>query len=381
MSAQREINRRQSASGRGERRTRTKLKPLGYAAISASSDAIAESSRGPVLVIVPSLNEEEYIEDVVTKLAAEAERIDLKVIVADGGSIDRTRSIVQRLSDLNPRIVLIDNSKRIQAAAVNSAVRKYGETAKFLIRVDAHASYPDRYCETLLNVQARTLADSVVVTMRTVGQTCFQRAAAAAQNSVLGNGGSAHRNETSDRWVDHGHHALMTINAFTAVEGYDETFSHNEDAELDVRLIENGFRIYLTSEVQVTYYPRGSVIGLFKQYFNIGRGRARNFLKHRKNTKLRHLILVAVAPAICLVMLSPFAGLCAVPALSWALLCIGCGVVLGVRGKDGCATAAGLAAIAMQAGWSFGFFRGLVPDAGWNGAGTKADASQDTETS
>jgi len=380
MSAPREINRRQSASERGERRTRAKLKPLGYTAGSALSDAISEISRGPVLVIVPCLNEEEYIENVVTKLAAEADRIDLKVVVADGGSIDRTRSIVRRLSDLNPRIVLIDNSKRIQAAAVNSAVRKYGEKAKFLIRVDAHASYPDRYCETLLNVQARTLADSVVVSMRTAGQTCFQRAAAAAQNSVLGNGGSAHRNDTSDRWVDHGHHALMTIDAFTAVDGYDETFSHNEDAELDVRLIDNGFRIYLTSEVQVTYYPRGSVVGLFRQYFNIGRGRARNFLKHRKNSKLRHLILVAVAPAVCLMMLSPFAGLCAVPALSWALLCIGCGVVLGVRGKDACATAAGLAAIAMQAGWSFGFFRGLVPDVGWNGAGTKADAPQNTET-
>jgi len=79
-------------------------------------------------------------------------------------------------------------------------------------------------------------------------------------------------------------------------------------------------------------------------------------------------------------MLSPFAGLCAIPALSWTLLCIGCGVVLGVRGKDACATAAGLAAIAMQAGWSFGFFRGLAPDAGKNGAATKADAPQDAAT-
>lgn len=380
MSAPREINRRQPASGHGEGRTRAKLKPLGYTAVSALSDATSVIPREPVLVIVPCLNEEEYIENVVTKIAAEADRIDLKVVVADGGSTDRTRSIVQRISDSNPRIILIDNSKRIQAAAVNSAVRKYGENAKFLIRVDAHASYPDRYCETLLNVQARTLADSVVVTMRTAGQTCFQRAAAAAQNSVLGNGGSAHRNATSDRWVDHGHHALMTINAFTAVDGYDEAFSHNEDAELDVRLINNGFHIYLTSEVQAIYYPRGSFVGLFRQYFNIGRGRARNFLKHRKNTKLRHLILVAVAPAICLMMLSPFAGLCAIPALSWTLLCIGCGVVLGVRGKDACATAAGLAAIAMQAGWSFGFFRGLAPDAGKNGAATKADAPQDAAT-
>jgi succinoglycan biosynthesis protein ExoA len=349
--------------------------------VSAFSEGISAVSQGPVLVIVPCLNEEDYIEKVVTRLAAEADRIDLKVVVADGGSIDRSRSIVHRLSSLNPRIVLLDNPKRIQAAGVNSAVREYGKEARFLIRVDAHSSYPDRYCETLLNVQARTLADSVVVSMHASGQTCFQRATAAAQNSVLGNGGSVHRNDTSGRWVDHGHHALMSIDAFTAVGGYDEAFSHNEDAELDIRLTEKGFRIYLTGEAQVTYYPRASLVGLFKQYFNIGRGRARNFLKHRKNAKPRHLILAAVAPSLCLTIFYPFAAICAVPATAWVLLCIGCGVVVGMGQKDSCAMAAGLAAMAMQTGWSFGFFRGLMADViGLNGAVAKADTPRDAAT-
>ena len=126
--------------------------------------------------------------------------------------------------------------RKIQSVAVNEVVRRHGEDARFLIRVDAHAEYPQRYCEHLLAVRAATDADSVVVSMRTRGQSCFQRAAAAAQNSILGNGGSSHRNTTRDRWVDHGHHALMTLEAFKAVGGYDETFSHNEDAELDARL-------------------------------------------------------------------------------------------------------------------------------------------------
>jgi succinoglycan biosynthesis protein ExoA len=32
---------------------------------------------------------------------------------------------------------------------------------------------------------------------------------------------------------------------------------------------------------------------------------------------------------------------------------------LGIRLRDACAAAAGIAAMAMQAGWSFGFFAGL----------------------
>jgi hypothetical protein len=88
------------------------------------------------------------------------------------------------------------------------------------------------------------------------------------EHSILGNGGAAHRNETGGRWVEHGHHALMTINAFRAVGGYDETFTHNEDAELDARLKAERFHIYLTAETQVTYYPRGvrscTVLAIFQ---------------------------------------------------------------------------------------------------------------------
>jgi hypothetical protein len=312
------------------------------------------------LVVVPCLNEEKHIEEVIAKLAREAERLDLKVVVADGGSTDQTCSIVQEIARSNPRIVLMQNPKRIQAAAINAAVSKYGQESECLIRVDAHATYSNRYCEALLNVQARTQADSVVVTMETVGSSCFQRAAAAAQNSLLGNGGSAHRNETDGGWVDHGHHALMTIDAFKAVGGYDETFAHNEDAELDARLTDHGFHIYLTAEVRITYYPRGSVTGLFQQYFNFGRGRARNFLKHPNSVRLRHLALAAVAPALCMAPLAPVAGIFALPAVAWAVLCVGYGLVLGKRLQDPCAAAAGVAAMAMQAGWSFGFFRELI---------------------
>ena len=160
----------------------------------------SHSPKEQVLVVVPCLNEEQHIERVVSHLAAEAERLDLKIVVADGGSTDQTRAIVERLSTNCP-VVLMNNSGRIQATGINDAVRKYGKDARFLIRVDAHASYSENYCETLLKVQSRTLADFVVVSMQTEGFTCIQRAVAAAQNSILGNGGSAHRNQTGDRWV------------------------------------------------------------------------------------------------------------------------------------------------------------------------------------
>jgi succinoglycan biosynthesis protein ExoA len=313
-----------------------------------------------VIAVIPCLNEEEHVEHVVAALLRDAGDLDLKIVIADGGSTDRTRAIAERLARQDARVTLLDNPKRIQSAALNEAVKAHGKDADVLIRLDAHAEYPERYCERLIEAQEATGADSVVVSMRTVGSTCFQRAAAAAQNSLLGNGGSAHRNASAGHFVDHGHHALMRLGAFRAVGGYDEAFSHNEDAELDNRLNAVGYRIYLVGNTSITYFPRRSPAALFRQYFRIGRGRAQNALKHRKRTKLRHLVLVVIAPALCLTLFAPISTLFLVPALAWAFLCLGFGLFLGLKLGDSCAAASGIAAIAMQAGWSFGFFAGLA---------------------
>ena len=334
-------------------------------------------SIGTVLAVVPCLNEAEYIDRVVNGLLAEAGDLDLGIVVVDGGSRDGTREAVEQIAERDSRVVLLDNPRGIQSAALNEAVRRFGQGVRFLIRIDAHAEYPPDYCARLVSTQIATAADSVVVAMRTKGETCFQRAAAVAQNSLLGNGGASHRSGRRGGWVEHGHHALMTLTAFCAVGGYDESFSHNEDAELDVRLREAGFRIFLTGEAPVVYYPRRSVSALFLQYFNIGRGRARNFMKHRNGAKLRHLVLVVVAPTLLLLFLAPFASIFAFPALAWGALCIGYGLLLGIRSYDPCAMASGLAAMTTQAGWSFGFLAQLALTAAQHcGAWLRLDESR-----
>jgi succinoglycan biosynthesis protein ExoA len=338
-----------------------------------------KSLMGSVLVVVPCLNEAPHIQGILTGLLAEADRLPMRIAVADGGSTDATRSIVASVAERDQRVVLIENAHIVQSAGVNLAVKLHGSEAKFLIRIDAHAEYPQAYCEQLLAVQARTRADSIVVSMQTKGKTCFQRAAAAAQNSVLGNGGATHRNAARDQWVDHGHHALMKIEAFSAVGGYDESFAQVEDVELDIRLRDAGFRIFLTSEASVTYYPRRSLGALCLQYFRVGKCRARNFLKHRKEVKLRHFALACPAPAIMAIAFSPIFPFFAWPALVWAVFCLGYGLRIGMALRDPCAAAAGITAIASQASWSLGFWSELLArfgNLGDRGAPESAAADQ-----
>jgi len=312
-----------------------------------------------VLCVVPCLNEAQHLDRLIATLLADADQIAFRLVVVDGGSTDGSQAIIRRHMELDPRLTLEENPKRVQSAAMNKAVELYGDDAEFLIRVDAHCEYPARYCERLLAVQSETGADCVVVSMRAEGQGCFQVAAAVAQNSVLGNGGTAHRNDTTGAFVDHGHHALMRIAAYKAVGGYDESFFWNEDAELDVRMRASGFRIYLAGGMPIIYFPRRSPVALFRQYVNYGRGRARNFLKHHERLRLRQVLPIAVAPAVVIALLAPVSPVFAVPAVTWMGCCLVFGAYLGLRAGKPCAALAGFAAMAMHLGWSIGFLLGV----------------------
>jgi succinoglycan biosynthesis protein ExoA len=313
-----------------------------------------------VLAVIPCLNEAAQIEAIACQILKEADRIPLRLVIADGGSTDGTREIAQALAAKHDCVLFLDNEKRIQSAGLNLAVRRFGSGSELLIRIDAHSRYPARYCERLVEEQAAIGADSVVVSMTAEGATCFQRAAAAAQNSVLGNGGSAHRRSGEGRFVDHGHHAIMRMAAFQSVDGYDDTFSHNEDAELDTRLRAAGFSIWLASMPPIGYFPRRSARALFRQYLNYGRGRARTVFKHRARPKLRQSLPLAVAPALLLSLLLPLHPIFALPAAAWAGLCLAYGFLLGCRERDACVAISGLAAMVMHAGWSAGFLTEAV---------------------
>jgi len=196
--------------------------------------------------------------------------------------------------------------------------------------------------------------------MATKGIGVFQKATAAAQNSKLGNGGSPHREGAKGHWTDHGHHALMRVAAFRAVGGYDESFSHNEDAELDYRLCAAGYRIWMTDKTFMVYYPRASVGSLFRQYLGYGRGRAKNILKHHTLPKIRQTIPLLVFPVVAGASLAFLNVAALIPAGLWAAACIGYGVWMAVGQRNPYGPLAGFSAMVMHLAWSLGFWLQLL---------------------
>jgi succinoglycan biosynthesis protein ExoA len=309
-----------------------------------------------VAIVVPVLNEERYIEGCLRALLQQAAEIDADVLVFDGGSTDATREIVSRMQADHPRLVLHNNPARLQSAAVNLAARIASPDVTVLIRADAHAGYPPDFVKTCVSALRLQDATAVVVPMRTVGVGGMQRAIAAVQNSRLGNGGAAHRVGGKSGWVDHGHHAAFDRAFFLQVGGYDEAFSHNEDAEHDERARRAGGRVWMCADATIDYFPRTRLMPLARQYFRHGAGRAGTVLKHQMRPRPRQM----AAPAILIgciggLSLAPLDPWCAIAPIAYALGCFAWGSLAAARARDPWLVAIAPAAMTVHLSWGAGF--------------------------
>lgn len=325
-----------------------------------------------VLIVVPALNEARSIEACLRSLLQGDPRLaEADVVVADGGSRDRTRAIVTGLSALFPRLSLIRNPERLQSAGINRAVREVARPHhRILVRADAHALYPPGYAMRVADLVSEMGTASVVVPMDSRGSGCFQRAAAWIVDTPLGSGGSAHRGGQRSGEVDHGHHAGMDLGWFRQVGGYDPSFSHNEDAELDHRLRAEGGRIWLAADLRLDYHMRATPRALARQYWNYGRGRARTVRKHGLRPRLRqiapavNLVLLALGALMMLAGLVAGSGAIFAIGAIWPLLylfvLVAGSLWMALRHRSPCGLLAGLALAAMHLPWGAGFLTGLL---------------------
>lgn len=329
-----------------------------------------------VLVVIPTLNESRHIRAVLGQLMhALPPSIDSTFVVADGGSTDGTqdevlaamvafshgidRSAGQGSTGQSVSLHLMHNPQRLQSAAVNLAVRRFGADADILVRCDAHAGYPPAYIERLVDSLHRTEADAVVVPMDSVGDTCLQRAIAWVSDTPAGCGGAAHRGGRRSGYVDHGHHAAFRLDSFRRAGGYDESFSHNEDAELDCRQRACGSAIWLDADIRLQYRPRTSLPALARQYFNYGMGRSRTARRHPGSLRARQ---IAVPAHMVLTGLTIAAAAWWPWALAWPLAYLAAlaatATALAVRHRSLCALLAAPAAAVMHGAWAAGFAAG-----------------------
>jgi succinoglycan biosynthesis protein ExoA len=317
-----------------------------------------------VLVAIPALDEAEAIGPCLRSLLeGDAYAARTTIVVADGGSTDGTQAVVRRLAARFPALRLMHNPGRLQSAGVNRVAEACaGPHHRVLVRCDGHAIYPPGYvARVAAALAARPEAASVATVMDATGGPGFARAAAWAVDTPLGSGGSAHRGGRRSGWVDHGHHAGFRLDWFRQIGGYDESFSHNEDAEFDHRLALAGGKVWLDSDIRLDYAMRPAPRALWRQYWNYGRGRSRTIVKHRTRPRLRQL-----APALHTALIVPSLALAPLwpPALGYAAAysgaLAGASLWCAADRRETAGLWAGPALGVMHLAWGLGFLTGLA---------------------
>ncbi|MDQ3367003.1 MAG: glycosyltransferase family 2 protein [Myxococcota bacterium] len=231
-----------------------------------------------VTIAMPAYNEEAYIEACIRSVQAQDYPADqIEILIADGRSTDRTREILARLAEADPRIRTVDNPARLQAAGLGLLVKE--ATGDVIVRMDVHAEYATDYVRQCVEALERTGAENVGGAQRAKAKTFFQRALCAALESPLGVGGAKYRSSEAEGYVDTVFLGAFRRKVFETIGLWDPGAITNEDAELNQRILDAGGQIYLSRDIVVHYFPRDSFKKLAKQYYKYGRGRARTLLK------------------------------------------------------------------------------------------------------
>ena len=251
-------------------------------------------------IVIPCFNEEKFIGRAIESLVDSYVREKCEVIIIDGMSTDGTRDLIRSYIEKKYPITLLLNSSQYQVFGMNMGIKK--SRGKFILRADAHAVYPKEYVRKCVELLERTGAMNVGGVMEPVGETSIQKTVALAMQHPLGVGDAKFHLGNYTGYVDTVYLGAFRKEVFDNVGLFDTRCRTNEDAELNLRILKAGGKIYLDSSLRVRYSPRRSLGNLSAQYFKYGKGRAYTTWKHKRLTSWRQAAPVGLALTILLLL-------------------------------------------------------------------------------
>ena len=238
-------------------------------------------------VICPCFNEEEYIEELL-KFFISAKPAEKELLLVDGGSFDKTKSIIKSYQEKHQNIHLLNNPEKIVPYALNKAIPLC--KADKIVRLDAHTKYAPDYFEKILETFENVEADIVGGPTRTACKAPFQCAVAHAICTPFGVGNSQVHNIGYEGYSDSVTFGTWKKEIFADVGMFDERLVRNQDDEFHYRAKSKGKKIYQNPAIKLWYYPRSNIKGLFRQYYQYGLYKPMVLKKVNSEIKLRHLI-------------------------------------------------------------------------------------------
>jgi succinoglycan biosynthesis protein ExoA len=224
----------------------------------------------PVLVsvVVPCYQEEGFIRGCLESVRTFGlpPNVSIEVLVVDGGSTDATRALVRDFTTTDSRFRMIDNPRRTQAIGLNIGIRS--ARGDYVMRLDAHSTYPRDYLEQCLRTAERTRCENVggIFDTRARG-TSYQASLVQALTTHWFGVGRSFRTTASEGPADTVAYGFFRRDAFERFGLVDERLVRAEDYELNRRIAARGGRVWLNPDIVVEYNQLATLREFLRKQF------------------------------------------------------------------------------------------------------------------
>lgn len=257
-----------------------------------------------VSVIIPCLNEEDYIAQCLDSvLANDYPNEDMEILICDGLSKDSTREIVGEYSKKFNNVRLLDNPNKLTPAALNVGIKN--ARGSIIVRLDAHTVYSADYISKSVELLEKSEAANVGGIIKTIPSksTILAKSIALALSHFFGVGLSFFRiGSKRQRYTDTVPFGCFRRELFDEIGLFDEQRPRSEDVDFNERIRKSGKKILLSPQIISYYYSRGTLKKFFLHNFDNGRMVTIHIFNSRSNPhSWRHFI-----PVFCLLMALTF---------------------------------------------------------------------------
>lgn len=243
-----------------------------------------------VSAIIPVLNEEAHIEELVNALGEQDyPREKIEYLFVDGGSKDKSKVLISEWCEkigLNYKV--IDNPNRTAPYAFNLGMDN--ATGEIIVIMSAHSSYPKDYVSKCVNHLLNSDADNVGGHLKTVGRGKIGKCIAAVLSSWFGVGGSDFRLSKETKYVDTVPFGTFRKSLIDKIGGFNTELPRSEDNEFNYKIRKNGGKILMLSDVEIIYYCRETISELLKMGFANGKGVGFTVVRYPEVMKLKYFI-------------------------------------------------------------------------------------------
>ena len=246
-----------------------------------------------VSIVVPCLNEVATIGHLLEALHDQSWPIaDFEVIVVDGESEDGTRGVVTDFIGRHNQMTLriVDNPARSIPRALNLGIN--AASGRYIIRLDAHSVPASDYVERCVAALERTAAANVggVWDIQPPVDTWIARSIAAAAAHPLGAGDARYRTGGPEGQADTVPFGAFDHEWLERIGPFNENLLSNEDYEYNLRLRQAGGVIWFDPSIRSTYFARGTLRELARQYLRYGYWKGQMLKRHPSSLRLRQAL-------------------------------------------------------------------------------------------